>query len=84
MKREKQNSRDLNEIELEDMAEIKSLMDIVNDGTSFTKKAKDEFVLTVASSSVVDSMNKKYILTDDERITLRDALRKLISTLGEA
>lgn len=84
MKREKQNSRDLNEIELEDMAEIKSLMDIVNDGTSFTKKAQDEFTLTITSSSVVDSMNKKYILTDDERITLRDALRKLISTLGEA
>ena len=81
MKREMLNSRDLSTTEQADMNEVKELMVIVNDDPGFTPEAKETFRLAVVESGAAFAMMKKYILTDEERNGLLNALRALVGSL---
>lgn len=81
MKREMLNSRDLSITEQADMNEVKELMVIVNDDPGFTDEAKETFRVAVIGSGAAFAMMKKYILTDEERTGLLNALRDLVGSL---
>jgi hypothetical protein len=81
MKREMLLSRDLSSIEQADMNEVRELMVIVNDDPGFTSDAKETFRLAVVKSGAAFAMMKKYILTDEERNGLLNALRALVGSL---
>jgi hypothetical protein len=81
MKREMLYSRELSVKEQMDMDEVKELMVIVNDDPGFTPEAKEAFRLAVVGSGAAFAMIKKYILTDEERIGLLNALRTLVGSL---
>jgi hypothetical protein len=81
MKREMLLSRDLSPIEQADMNEVRELMTIVNSDADFTPDAKETFRLAVVGSGAAFAMMKKYILTDEERNGLLNALRTLVGSL---
>jgi hypothetical protein len=81
MKREMLLSRDLSSIEQADMNEVRELMTIVNSDADFTPDAKEIFRLAVIGSGAAFAMMKKYILTDEERNGLLNALRTLVGSL---
>jgi hypothetical protein len=81
MKREMLMSRDLSPIEQADMNEVRELMTIVNSDPDFTPDAKETFRLAVIGSGAAFAMMKKYILTDEERNGLLNALRTLVGSL---
>jgi hypothetical protein len=81
MKREMLMSRDLSPIEQADMNEVRELMTIVNSDADFTPEAKETFRLAVVGSGAAFAMMKKYILTDEERNGLLNALRALVGSL---
>jgi hypothetical protein len=81
MKREMLLSRDLSPIEQADMNEVRELMTIVNSDADFTPDAKETFRLAVVRSGAAFAMMKKYILTDEERNGLLNALRTLVGSL---
>jgi hypothetical protein len=81
MKREMLMSRDLSPIEQAVMNEVRELMTIVNSDADFTPEAKETFRLAVVGSGAAFAMMKKYILTDEERNGLLNALRALVGSL---
>jgi S-adenosylhomocysteine hydrolase len=82
--RELLGSRELNAIEQKDMDNIKELMVIVNSGPHFTQQAKDAFVKASVESGAVEAMVHKYILTEEERLGLLQALEALVGSLASA
>jgi hypothetical protein len=81
MKREMLNSRELSTIEQADMNEVRELMTIVNSDPDLTPDAKETFRVAVIGSGAAFAMMKKYILTDEERTGLLNALRALVGSL---
>jgi hypothetical protein len=81
MARERLNSRELSTAEQAGMDEIKELMTIVNSDPDFTPEAKETFRLAALESGAVHAMMNKYILTDEERNGLLNALRILVGSL---
>ena len=81
MKREMLMSRQLTSIEQAGMDEVRELMIIVNDDPGFTEEAKETFRVAVVGCGAAYAMMKKYILTDEERNGLLDALRALVGSL---
>jgi hypothetical protein len=81
MAREMLYSRELSIKEQMDMDEVKELMVIVNQDPGFTPEAKEAFRLAVIGSGAAGSMMAKYILTDEERNALLNALRTLVGSL---
>jgi hypothetical protein len=81
MKRYKIGSRDLNSVEQADMDEVRELMTIVNSNPPFSDEAKETFRVAVLGCGAAIAMIKKYILTDEERAGLLNALRDLVGTL---
>jgi hypothetical protein len=81
MKREMLNSRELSTIEQADMNEVRELMTIVNSDPDLTPDAKEAFRVAVIGSGAAFAMMKKYILTDEERTGLLNALRALVGSL---
>jgi hypothetical protein len=81
MKREHLWDRELTTIEEADMTEVRELMTIVNSEPSFTAKAKETFRRTVVDCGAAVAMMNKFILTDEERTGLLNALRTLVGSL---
>jgi len=81
MKREMLFSRELTITEQANMDEIKELMAIVNEEPGFSAQAKETFRVAVIDCGAALAMMKKYILTDEERNGLLNALRILVGSL---
>jgi len=81
MARELLGSRDLDSVEQAEMNEVRDLMSVVNQDPPFTEEAKEAFRVAVIGCGAAFAMKKRYILEDDERIGLLNALRVLVASL---
>jgi hypothetical protein len=81
MARERLNSREMTAAEQADMKEVVELMTIVNQDPPFTDEAKESFRVAVVGCGAAKAMQNKYILTDNERNGLLNALRILVGSL---
>jgi hypothetical protein len=81
MKREHLWDRELTTIEEADMTEVRELMTIVNSNPPFSNEAKEAFRVAVLGCGAAVAMMNKFILTDEERTGLLNALHTLVGSL---
>lgn len=82
--RELLGSREFSAAEQKDINNIKELMAIVNSEPPFTQQARDAFVKASVECGAVEAMMHKYILTEEERLGLLQALEALVGSLASA